>query len=514
MPSPDSKPRLVGVTVQLMAFFCSLSDSWGAELRTLWFYSRAIYDGDEHQKFMERLDARIKSHDKDIERMCNYHYQGFIDSIRELLQVRSQAKKLNCRVERKRRAPASRRHQCMPASHIKCATKKLRFQELYSTSLPQDDRVSSYKLVTSTCSSWITYFLSSLKIFILIFNAGCGFNMTVQLLASCYVKEHLNCRFCEQWIGCGELICMAYYFSRHHPIDYFVWGHMSLVYETPIESEEELLALVLLVAYPFTAHCTQQDVARVCLQSELVHLDEELQESAASVVLKGEELVKARKVESNIAGTIENLSLCLPVLTTYAKLQRQMKEKRLRENIKEASMSDLKDFLENIRKFSPKIGEVAMRHDKENSGLPVVESSGVGVAGGWKEEESEAVWAAWLREGMMDSLWWVDHKNCACLGSGVILSPVARLNTSYAGGSLLSTSLQQPPEATTVDVYQRFLQPLALATRCSIELYHHQHFRDALLQQHLQTSTHLPLLFLLVQQPPLLAGRGNYTHHS
>jgi hypothetical protein len=25
-------------------------------------------------------------------------------------------------------------------------------------------------------------------------------------------------------------------------------------------------------------------------------------------------------------------------------------------------MSDLKDFLENIRKFSPKIGEVAMRH--------------------------------------------------------------------------------------------------------------------------------------------------------
>lgn len=25
-------------------------------------------------------------------------------------------------------------------------------------------------------------------------------------------------------------------------------------------------------------------------------------------------------------------------------------------------MSDLKDFLENIRRFSPKIGEVAMRH--------------------------------------------------------------------------------------------------------------------------------------------------------
>lgn len=44
---------------------------------------------------MEKLDDRIKAHDKDIERMCNHHYQGFIDSIRELLQVRSQAQQLN-----------------------------------------------------------------------------------------------------------------------------------------------------------------------------------------------------------------------------------------------------------------------------------------------------------------------------------------------------------------------------------------------------------------------------------
>ncbi|XP_067003139.1 exocyst complex component 6B isoform X2 [Anabrus simplex] len=201
-----------------------IDDYWGPTFR-------AIYDGDEHQKFMERLDARIKSHDKDIERMCNFHYQGFIDSIRELLQVRSQAKKLN---------------------------------------------------------------------------------------------------------------------------------------------------------------------------GEIVQLDADLQTSVNTVVMKGEELVQARKVESNIASAIEHLSLCLPVLTTYAKLQRQMKEKRyypalktleqlehlylprvanyrfshqmkenipkLRDNIKEASMSDLKDFLENIRKFSPRIGEVAMRHTAEQLG--------------------------------------------------------------------------------------------------------------------------------------------------
>lgn len=35
---------------------------------------------------------------------------------------------------------------------------------------------------------------------------------------------------------------------------------------------------------------------------------------------------------------------------------------KLREQIKDASMSDLKDFLENIRKHSARIGEVAMKH--------------------------------------------------------------------------------------------------------------------------------------------------------
>lgn len=57
---------------------------------------RAIYDGDGEgpDKFLERIDARIKNHDKEIERMCNYHYQGFIESIRGLLQVRSDVEKL------------------------------------------------------------------------------------------------------------------------------------------------------------------------------------------------------------------------------------------------------------------------------------------------------------------------------------------------------------------------------------------------------------------------------------
>lgn len=56
---------------------------------------RAIYDNDEHIQFREKLSERIKQHDKDIERLCNVYYQGFIESVRELLEVRTQAKKLN-----------------------------------------------------------------------------------------------------------------------------------------------------------------------------------------------------------------------------------------------------------------------------------------------------------------------------------------------------------------------------------------------------------------------------------
>lgn len=82
---------------------CMLTKRASAQLRgvnslhgtaSLFFPYRAIYDGDEHEKFLEKLDARISDHDREIEKMCNFHYQGFIDCIRELLQVRSKAQKL------------------------------------------------------------------------------------------------------------------------------------------------------------------------------------------------------------------------------------------------------------------------------------------------------------------------------------------------------------------------------------------------------------------------------------
>lgn len=55
---------------------------------------RAIYDGGDVDKFMRALERKIKHYDKDIERLCNFHYNGFIEAIRELLEVKQQCQQL------------------------------------------------------------------------------------------------------------------------------------------------------------------------------------------------------------------------------------------------------------------------------------------------------------------------------------------------------------------------------------------------------------------------------------
>ncbi|XP_053200368.1 exocyst complex component 6B-like [Panonychus citri] len=132
------------------------------------------------------------------------------------------------------------------------------------------------------------------------------------------------------------------------------------------------------------------------LRQEIIDINQDIQKSAENVQRKAEELIRHRKIVCNIETAIEYLSVCLPVLKTYTKLTSQMDATRyypalktleqletnylprvanyrfaqamrdkipqIREEIKEASMSDLKDFLENVRKNSSKIGEIAMKN--------------------------------------------------------------------------------------------------------------------------------------------------------
>lgn len=60
----------------------------------------------------------------------------------------------------------------------------------------------------------------------------------------------------------------------------------------------------------------------------MINLDTKLHVSAQGILKSGTELLQARKVQSNIAVIIAQLNLCLPVLTTYSKLKKQITEKR------------------------------------------------------------------------------------------------------------------------------------------------------------------------------------------
>lgn len=59
---------------------------------------RAIYEGGFQAQFGECLTERIIQYDSDIEKMCNHHYQGFIDSVNELLKVQSMVNSLQSHI--------------------------------------------------------------------------------------------------------------------------------------------------------------------------------------------------------------------------------------------------------------------------------------------------------------------------------------------------------------------------------------------------------------------------------
>jgi len=63
------------------------------------------------------------------------------------------------------------------------------------------------------------------------------------------VRRHLNRRFGQRWIGRGGPTAWPPRSPDLTPLDFFLWGRMkSLIYETPVETEEDLLARVLVDA--------------------------------------------------------------------------------------------------------------------------------------------------------------------------------------------------------------------------------------------------------------------------
>uniref|UniRef100_A0A8D0A818 Exocyst complex component n=1 Tax=Sander lucioperca TaxID=283035 RepID=A0A8D0A818_SANLU len=127
---------------------------------------RSIYDDqpNAHKRFMEKLDARIRNHDREIEKMCNFHHQGFVDAITELLKVRADAEKLmvrditvtaqteeviRCRIQQRNMATTVEKLQlCIPVlldvdtqldwfCSVFCRVSQYRFCQIMAENLPR-----------------------------------------------------------------------------------------------------------------------------------------------------------------------------------------------------------------------------------------------------------------------------------------------------------------------------------------------------------------------------------------
>lgn len=80
------------------------------------------------------------------------------------------------------------------------------------------------------------------------------------------------------------------------------------------------------------------------MQAEILELDKCITATSTKVIEMGEELVKARKVESNMAAAVNSLAMCLPVLAAYAKLQKQLKDKRFYPALKTLEQLEHRDL--------------------------------------------------------------------------------------------------------------------------------------------------------------------------
>ena len=60
------------------------------------------------------------------------------------------------------------------------------------------------------------------------------------------VRDQLDQRFDQQCIGCGGPLAWPARSPDFIPLDYYLWGYMkSLIYETPVASEEDLLDRII-----------------------------------------------------------------------------------------------------------------------------------------------------------------------------------------------------------------------------------------------------------------------------
>uniref|UniRef100_A0A915BPH7 Exocyst complex component n=2 Tax=Parascaris univalens TaxID=6257 RepID=A0A915BPH7_PARUN len=180
---------------------------------------------------------------------------------------------------------------------------------------------------------------------------------------------------------------------RIHHYDRNIQKICSYHYQGHIDSMKQLLQL--------KSRCLE-------IKEDVVCIDNAVQESSRQLQKRSAEIVRYRKLQKNANTAIEHISICLPVLEHYARLNELMQQKKyyqalkvleelehtylvhvdkyrftqslqksmapIREQIKEKSFSEFTDFLENIRKVSGRIGQHASKCTAEQHSFGMSEA--------------------------------------------------------------------------------------------------------------------------------------------
>ncbi|WKX95838.1 hypothetical protein Q1695_012353 [Nippostrongylus brasiliensis] len=179
---------------------------------------------------------------------------------------------------------------------------------------------------------------------------------------------------------------------RIHQYDKNIQKVCSFHYQGFVDSMKELLLL--------KERCSD-------IKHDAAAIDAQIQAASEDLSKKSEEIVKYRKLVKNATTAIDQISVCLPVLENYAKLQELMQLKKyyqalkvleelehthlalvekyrftqilgktmspVRNEIKAKAYSEFKDFLENVKKVACRIGRHASKCTAEQHSFGVSE---------------------------------------------------------------------------------------------------------------------------------------------
>ncbi|TKR80500.1 hypothetical protein L596_014567 [Steinernema carpocapsae] len=137
------------------------------------------------------------------------------------------------------------------------------------------------------------------------------------------------------------------------------------------------------------------------IKQDVKEIDEDIHVKSERLHKQSAEVVRYRKLQKNVTTAIDQITMCLPVLDNYAKLQELMKNKKyylalkvleeldhtylnhvdkyrftqtlansmrpIREEIRLKTFDEFKDFLANIRRVSERIGDRASKNIAKES---------------------------------------------------------------------------------------------------------------------------------------------------